>query len=161
MVAANSEVRSAPKICSGIYGAQECYVKVGKQKIFAAGSRVRTIEVMKTRRCYCLWIPAEIICTLLGDWRKASFISLPFLEQCADGAGNRFDLPSDYICEDATHCWQRRAIGLLISHPTFPECQDGMEFPNLYYRQITIQGLRIVSKPFDPDLPDPIVVEAP
>ena len=111
------------------------------------------------RREYALWMPAELVLTLMGNWRHYQFIALPFLERCADAEGKLFQLPADVRIEQATYSWERKAIGLALSHPTFPVVPDGMERPSLYYREITIQALpadRPTLESIDAD--EPIIV---
>lgn len=111
------------------------------------------------RREYALWVPAELILTLMGNWRHYQCIGLPVLERCADAGGKVFPLPADVRIENATYDWSRKAIGLALSHPTFPVVPDGMERPSLYYREITIQALpadRPTLESIDAD--EPIIV---
>lgn len=48
-----------------------------------------------SRRVMVLWVPEDVVLTLLGNWRQVSYVCLPYLEECADYLGNRFALPKD------------------------------------------------------------------
>lgn len=111
---------------------------------------------MKGRHTYILWIPPELVTSLLGNWRYNACIAMPYFEECADMNGNRFSLPKDYDITDICYSWERRAIGLRLEHPSFPETAPGEQFPSLIYTVITVQGLPIVQ---DSDGTTPIIVQ--
>lgn len=102
---------------------------------------------MHPRREYVLWIPPGVIMALLGGWRRCDAIHLPHLQYCADFEGNRFALPDDYEIVACTYDWRRQAIGVMLAHPSFPAVADGVEAPSLYYREVTVLGMK--TKPQD------------
>jgi hypothetical protein len=88
---------------------------------------------MTTRRYIVLWVNSECIVQLMGGWnqhlKRGGFIALPTLQEaCWLDDGTYLPIPKDVAVLDATHSWERRAIGLRLAHPSFPEVADGM-FP--------------------------------
>ena len=96
-----------------------------------------------TRRFVCVWIPVETVMTLLGQWKHQQFVALPWLERAADERGNAVDLPVGYEVVDATYAWDRKAIGIRLSHASFAEVPDGEYAPSLWFREVTIQVLPV------------------
>jgi hypothetical protein len=115
---------------------------------------------MPVRREYTLWMPVQIIMTLMGNWRHRSYLALPWLERCADGEGKKVEIPADYEIVDATYDWSRKSVGIRISHPSFPVVPEGEYSPVLYYREVTIEARPILNPVIDEDAPGSIIVEA-
>ena len=110
-----------------------------------------------SRRAYILWIDPGYIMNLMGNWRQCDYIKLPHLAECVDAEGRLVRLPEDYRVDDATYDWERRAIGLRLTHKSFPETPPGERLPCLHFnRAITITGMRIVQEGDDMH---PIIVE--
>ena len=114
-----------------------------------------------SRRCVAVWIPAETVMALLGNWRHATFVSLPWLERAADQNGNRVDLPPDYEVIGATYDFSRRAVGVMLAHHSFNEVPDGEFVPSLYFREVTLEVLRMKNPGTGESDPGPLIVEAP
>lgn len=111
------------------------------------------------RRTCTLWIPVEVVVALLGNWRHHTCIALPWLQSAADSQGNKIGLPPDYTVLDATYDWQRRAIGVRLTHPTFAPVADGEQDPCLYYREVVIEARPIIKDQVEDEFA-PIIIEA-
>jgi hypothetical protein len=116
--------------------------------------------VAGSRRCCVVWVSEGDVLTLFGQWSRHAVaggcIALPSLADSRwEKGGAKFSFPDGVEVERATHSWERRAFGLLLSHPSFPEVPEGELPPDVILTHVVIQY-----QPVRREMPDgPLVVE--
>lgn len=94
---------------------------------------------MRDRRAYVIWVSPQDIVNLFHNWRQPGFVVMVSLTDCRDPAGNRVRLPTDAVVDGACYDWLRQAIGLRLTHDSFPEVPDGAETPTLVLVHTTFE----------------------
>ncbi len=108
---------------------------------------------MSSRNAVVVYVSERDFLTLFQGWKRYECLALPDLKACRDEKGERREIPEDAELERACYEWDRRAFGLLFTHPSFPVVADGERCPAWLLTEVTVHAL-----PIQEVRPDGVVV---
>src|SRR5262245_39831686 len=112
------------------------------------------------RHLIVVWVPSHAVAALLLDWRRhlavGGYVALPTLSD-VQVRGRTIDIPQDAEVVTVHADPFRRAVALVLSHPSFPEVPDGEPAPDATLAWYTLHAL-----PASQAAPDaPVLVHVP